>query len=412
MLVNSGRHDGLDYDGAFAAIARTLRRPRPRAPTGALPPARLGRLAGSATGARPIPVIYCDACGMLPVPEEDLPVVLPEEVSFEGVTSPLTRMREFYETQLPAVRRQGAARDRHLRHLRRVVLVLPALLLPGDATMRCWTSARDYWMPGRPVHRRRRARDPAPPVRALLPEAAARRRAVERRRALHEPAHAGHGAQGRRQDVQVEGQHGRPAAHGRALRRGHGTPLHDLELRRPIRRSSGSRKACKARSASSSASGKPCTSTWPPAPPTALDASRLDDAQRDLRRLVHQTIAKVSDDVGRRYTFNTAIAAIMELMNALGRFEDASPQGRAVMQEALEAIVLMLAPMTPHVSHVLWRELGHARGGHRRALAAPRSRRARAAQRRDRRAGERQAARTRVRRGRRDARGDRARCAR
>jgi leucyl-tRNA synthetase len=93
---------------------------------------------------------------------------------------------------------------------------------------------------------------------------------------------------------------------------------------------------------------------------TALDSDRLDDAQRELRRRVHQTIAKVSDDVGRRYTFNTAIAAIMELTNAIGRFDDRSPQGRAVMQEALESAVLMLAPMTPHVCHVLWRELGHA----------------------------------------------------
>jgi leucyl-tRNA synthetase len=92
----------------------------------------------------------------------------------------------------------------------------------------------------------------------------------------------------------------------------------------------------------------------------AVEPATLDDAQRELRRRVHQTIAKVSDDVSRRYTFNTAIAAIMELMNALGRAEDRSAQGRAIMHEALEAVVLMLAPITPHVCHVLWRELGHA----------------------------------------------------
>ncbi len=85
----------------------------------------------------------------------------------------------------------------------------------------------------------------------------------------------------------------------------------------------------------------------------------LTDSQRDLRRATHSTIAKVSDDVGRRYTFNTAIAAIMELLNAVARFEDQSPQGRATRHEALVSAVLLLAPMVPHVCHVLWQALGH-----------------------------------------------------
>lgn len=66
----------------------------------------------------------------------------------------------------------------------------------------------------------------------------------------------------------------------------------------------------------------------------------------------------MSDDIGRRTTFNTAIAACMELMNELGRFEDKSGQGRAVMQEALETTVLMLSPIVPHIAHALWSELG------------------------------------------------------
>ena len=89
-----------------------------------------------------------------------------------------------------------------------------------------------------------------------------------------------------------------------------------------------------------------------------LDVAQLDDGQRVLRSQVHQTIAKVGDDVGRRYTFNTAIAANMELINALYKFEDYTPQGRAVMQEALEAVTLMLAPMVPHIAHALWQALG------------------------------------------------------
>jgi leucyl-tRNA synthetase len=91
-----------------------------------------------------------------------------------------------------------------------------------------------------------------------------------------------------------------------------------------------------------------------------LDKAALTDARKDLRRRLHQTIAKVSDDIGRRYTFNTAIAAIMELMNALAKFDDDSPQGRAVVQEVLETVVLLLSPIVPHICHRLWHELGHA----------------------------------------------------
>ena len=85
----------------------------------------------------------------------------------------------------------------------------------------------------------------------------------------------------------------------------------------------------------------------------------MSDALLDLRRQTHQTLTKVSDDIGRRHTFNTAIAAVMELMNAITKNADDSPQGRAVMQESLELVVLMLSPITPHICHQLWQTLGH-----------------------------------------------------
>ncbi|MCO7214934.1 MULTISPECIES: leucine--tRNA ligase [unclassified Halomonas] len=96
--------------------------------------------------------------------------------------------------------------------------------------------------------------------------------------------------------------------------------------------------------------------------PAALDAAAiasLDDAQRELRRKTHETIKKAGDDIGRRTTFNTAIAAVMELTNAIAKFGDTSPQGLAVSREAIEACVLLLAPITPHACHALWRSLGH-----------------------------------------------------
>jgi leucyl-tRNA synthetase len=93
-----------------------------------------------------------------------------------------------------------------------------------------------------------------------------------------------------------------------------------------------------------------------------LDASALDAAQKTLRRQVHETIQKVSDDIGRRYAFNTAIAALMELLNAVSKFDDMSGLGRAVRHEALETMVLLLNPVTPHISHALWQVLGHPIG--------------------------------------------------
>jgi leucyl-tRNA synthetase len=89
-------------------------------------------------------------------------------------------------------------------------------------------------------------------------------------------------------------------------------------------------------------------------------AGSLNDDQRALRRLAHQTLAKVSDDIGRRRVFNTAIAAVMELMNAVAKFNDETPAGHAVVHETLELAVLMLSPIVPHAAHVLWHELGHA----------------------------------------------------
>ncbi|MDZ7279118.1 leucine--tRNA ligase [Pantoea eucrina] len=93
-------------------------------------------------------------------------------------------------------------------------------------------------------------------------------------------------------------------------------------------------------------------------PTVALDVSSLNDDQKSLRRDLHKTIAKVADDIGRRQTFNTAIAAIMELMNKLIRAPQESEQDRALMQEALVAVTRLLYPFTPHASYVLWQELG------------------------------------------------------
>jgi leucyl-tRNA synthetase len=99
--------------------------------------------------------------------------------------------------------------------------------------------------------------------------------------------------------------------------------------------------------------------------PAALDKAALTEGQRAIRRQAHQTLAKITDDIGRRRTFNTAIAAAMELLNALSKASHGSPQNSpqdgSVMQEALEIVVLGLSPIIPHVTHALWHALGHRR---------------------------------------------------
>ena len=91
----------------------------------------------------------------------------------------------------------------------------------------------------------------------------------------------------------------------------------------------------------------------------ALNTSELNVEQSQLRRKTHATIKKVTDDIGRRYTFNTAIAANMKLVNEITGFRDESRQGREVYREALKSVLLMLAPILPHVCHVLWQRLGN-----------------------------------------------------
>ena len=90
-----------------------------------------------------------------------------------------------------------------------------------------------------------------------------------------------------------------------------------------------------------------------------IKADALTDQQRALRRKTHETIRKVSDDMERRYTFNTAIAAIMELLNEVNRYSGDANEDRLVKFEALRSAILMLSPVIPHVCHTLWLGMGN-----------------------------------------------------
>ncbi|HNJ87177.1 MAG TPA: class I tRNA ligase family protein, partial [Agitococcus sp.] len=92
----------------------------------------------------------------------------------------------------------------------------------------------------------------------------------------------------------------------------------------------------------------------------ALDVANLDNNSRDLRRKTHETIGKTTDDIARRFTFNTAIAAIMELLNSVQKLDAKEGQALAVEREALEAAILILSPIVPHIAEKLWQSLGHS----------------------------------------------------
>jgi leucyl-tRNA synthetase len=90
-----------------------------------------------------------------------------------------------------------------------------------------------------------------------------------------------------------------------------------------------------------------------------LNPTLLNKEQKEIRKKTHFTLKKVGDDIGRRYSFNTAIAALMELNNSLSRFTDTTPKGMAVKKEAIEIMLKALNPITPHLCHHLWLKIGN-----------------------------------------------------
>ena len=141
----------------------------------------------------PIPIVHCDACGLVAVPDDQLPVELPDldDYTPKG-RSPLAAATDWVNTSCPRCDGPGPARDRHDGHLRRLVLVLPALLRRPQRPGALGSRGARPLDARRPVHRRRRARDPAPDVRALLHEGARGHGAAERAGALRLPVHPGH----------------------------------------------------------------------------------------------------------------------------------------------------------------------------------------------------------------------------
>ena len=206
----------------------------------------------------PIPIIHCEKCGVVPVPEKDLPVTLPEDVTFDRPGNPLDRHPTWKNVKCPQCA-AGAARDRHHGHLRRLVLVLRALHRSVERAGADHAAGRQRLDAGRPIYRRHRARDSASALFALLHPRHAQDRPCRSGRAVRRPVHARHG--GARDLPRQERRLGRA---GRGQDRRRGRRAHARCSPRPASRSrSAPSRRCRSRRRTPST---PTTSSPPTAP--------------------------------------------------------------------------------------------------------------------------------------------------
>ena len=303
----------------------------------------------------PIPIIYCDDCGAVPVPENQLPVILPEDVKFSGVGSPLKDMPEFYNTECPKCNK-SAKRETDTFDTFFESSWYFSRYACHDAPLGMTDERESYWMPvdqytGGIEHAilhllysrffQRLMRDEglssvSEPFTNLLTQgmvlkdgakmSKAKGNTVDPQRLIEK-----YGADTVRlfmmsaappelalewSDAGVQGAY-------RFLNR----LWNAIELHKTINNKNVS---------------------W-----------ELSEPQKNLRFKVHSTIKKVTDDIGRRHKYNTAIAGIMELLNTLNKYKPVSPECDILKQEAFEAIVKLLSPITPHICHALWQQLGN-----------------------------------------------------
>ncbi|MFO1376352.1 MAG: leucine--tRNA ligase [Steroidobacteraceae bacterium] len=402
-LINSGRYDGLDFQGAVDAIA------------GDLEAKGLGRkrvqfrlrdwgISRQRYWGCPIPIVHCPSCGDVPVPDEQLPVVLPEDLVPDGSGNPLAKLESFVNCSCP---RCGQAARRETDTMDTFVDSSWYFLRYANAdNARAMVDARaDYWMPvdqyiGGIEHAilhllysrfwTKVMRDLGlvrvdEPFTNLLTQGMVLNEIYFRKPAAgrvqyfnpadievrHDAkgARVGHTAKSDGQPVEYAGigtmsKSKNNGVDPQALvdRCGADTArLFMMFAAPPEQTLEWSDEGVEGAFRFMKRLWRAVHQHVSAGPAPALEVASLTPAQKDLRRLAHQTLAKVADDIGRRRTFNTAIAAVMELLNALAKTDDATPAGRAVARETLELAVLMLSPIVPHATHVLWRELGHER---------------------------------------------------
>ena len=355
-LINSGEFDGLTSEDAFEKIAAYLesKYTGEKRTTYRL---RDWGVSRQRYWGSPIPIINCDKCGEVVVPEKDLPVVLPEDIEFEGVGSPIKKMPEFYETTCPTCGDEATRETDTFDTFMESSWYYARYASAGNDEAMLDERA-NYWLPvdqyvGGIEHAilhllyarffNKLMRDVGlttndEPFKNLLTQGMVLKDGTKMSK-----------SKGNTVDPQglIE-QYGADTA--RLFMMFAAPPEQSLEWS----------------DAGVEGASRFLKRLWRLAfdhveagSTVALDKNALNDAQKSIRRVTHETIAKVGDDIGRRFTFNTAIASVMELINALTKFKDDSEQGRAVMQESLQSIVLLLSPIVPHITHEIWKVLGN-----------------------------------------------------
>jgi len=306
----------------------------------------------------PIPVINCAACGMLPVPATDLPVVLPEDVEFEGIGSPIKKMDSFKQVTCPQC---GGAAERE-------------------------TDTFDTFMESSWYQERFSCPDQSA---AMLDERAAYWTPVDLyiggiEHAILHLLYARFYHKLMRDEGLIESSEpfkrlltqGMVLKDGSKMSKSKGNTIDPQELidrygadtvRLFIMFASPPEQSLDWSDTGVEGAYRFLKRMWTAVQEhvadagaaAAIDKATLTEAQKAMRLKLHETIGKVTDDYDRRLTFNTAIAANMELLNSVSRYEDDSTTGKAIRQEVFDSMVLMLAPIIPHICHRLWQDLGH-----------------------------------------------------
>jgi leucyl-tRNA synthetase len=356
VLRNSGAFDGLSSRDAFRAIAEHLERDGKGRITINYRLRDWGVSRQRYWGC-PIPIVHCPGCGAVPVPEDQLPVVLPEDVAFEGTGSLLKKLPEFYQTRCPKCGGE-AERETDTFDTFFESSWYYARYACSDNDQAMLDERADHWLPvdqyvggiehavlhllyARFFHKLMRDQglvNSDEPFTRLLTQGMVLKDGAKMSK-----------SKGNTVDPQeLIDQYGADTV--RLFTMFAAPPEQSLEW---------SDSAVEGAFRFLKRLWKAVYDHVTGGAAPVLQRAALNDAQRALRRKLHLTIQKVSDDMAKRYTFNTAIAANMELLNETTRFADDSDEGRALMQEVLEGIVLMLAPIVPHVAHHLWQALGH-----------------------------------------------------
>ena len=356
ILKNSGAFDGLTSAEAFGKIAETLEQDG-KGTRKVMFRLRDWGVSRQRYWGAPIPVIYCDDCGTVPVPEHDLPVTLPRDVVLDGSQSPLVAHPTFSHVDCPqcgkAARRETDTFDTFMEsswYFARFASNQGDSML--DASANHWLPV-DHYIGGiehailHLLYARfytKLLRDEGlltcdEPFKKLLTQGMVLKDGSKMSK-----------SKGNTVDPQ-----GLIAQYGADTVR-----LFIMFAAPPEQSLEWSDTGVEGASRFLKRLWKQVFLHTEQVQGSRLKVQgNLTDEQKTMRRHLHHTIQKVTHDMGVRIIFNTAIAANMELINTLIKFTDESNNGKAIRQEVLEAIVLMLSPMVPHICHQLWLDLGH-----------------------------------------------------